>query len=135
MGQSLSGLSRLYSFFKDCREASKTADQFLRGVTSLESTIKQVESLITSIKGISDTSTEGVLASLAIYIEDCTKDIKRWLGEAKSGTKAWFKRFLVAVKKQSIKDVFQEMAAHKESIFPRLDNYWKVSKTFKLISI
>jgi hypothetical protein len=37
--------------------------------------IKEVESLIASVKGISDTSTEGVLASLAIDIEDCAKDI------------------------------------------------------------
>jgi hypothetical protein len=123
VGQSLSGLSSLYNFFKDCREVSKTADHFLRAVTSLESSIKQVESLITSVKGISDTSTEGVLASLAIHVEDCAKDIGRWLREAQSchpgygaGTKAMFKRFLVAVKKESIKDVFQEMAAHKASI-------------------
>jgi hypothetical protein len=75
MGQSLRGLTNLYNFVKDLREASKAADQLLRAVTSLERMIKEVESLIASVKGISDTSTEGVLASLAIDIEDCAKDI------------------------------------------------------------
>ena len=133
VGQSLSGLSSLYNFFQACREASKTADQFLRAVTSLASTIKEVESLIGSIKRIELSETEGVLASLAIHVEDCAKDVERWVGEARAcqmglgeGTKAcqtgggrakaWFKMFLVVVKKQSIKDVFQAMAAHKESI-------------------
>jgi hypothetical protein len=122
VGQSLSGLSSLYNFYKDLREASKTADQFLRAVTSLKKTIEEVEGLIACINGISDTSTEGVLASLAIHIEDCARDIARWEVEAKTchpggdGMKAGFKKFLVAVKKQGVKDVFQEMAAHKDSI-------------------
>lgn len=123
VGQSLIGLSSLYSFFIDCREASKTANQFLRALTSLEGTIKDVETLINSIKHISDNSTESNLASLTIHVEDCKKDIDRWLEEAQSclpghgpATKSVFKKFLVAVKKQSIKDVFQDMAAHKESI-------------------
>jgi hypothetical protein len=123
LGQALIGLSSLYDFFKDCREASKTADQFLRALTSLEGTIKDVETLIDSIKHVSGTLTESNLASLAIHVEDCKKDIDRWLKEAQSchpgsvtGTKSFFKKFLAAVKKQSIKDVFQEIAAHKESI-------------------
>lgn len=84
VGQSLSGLSSLYNFFKDCREVSKIADQFLRAVTSLESTITEVESLITSIKGISDTLTECVLASLPIHVDDCAKHVEKWLGETKA---------------------------------------------------
>jgi len=95
----------LYNFVKDLREASKTADQFLRAVTLLERTIKEVESLIASFKGISDTSTEGVLASLAIHIEDCAKDIAQWDLEARpchsegNGTKGNFKKFMAAIKK------------------------------------
>jgi Fungal N-terminal domain of STAND proteins len=123
VGQSLSGLSSLFNFFKDCRDASKTADHFLRSLTSLESTIKDVESLVTLVKNIPDTSAECTLASLAIHVEDCTKDIDRFLKEAQSchpgngpGTKSMFKNFLVAVRKQSIKDILQDMAAHKESI-------------------
>jgi hypothetical protein len=115
VGQSLIGLSSLYDFFKDCRDASKTADQFLRALTSLEGTIKDVETLIDSIKHISDTSTESNLASLAIHVDDCSNDIHRWLKEAQSchpeygpATKSMFKKFLVAVKKQSIKDVFRK---------------------------
>jgi hypothetical protein len=123
VGQSLCGLSSLHNFFKDCRDASKTIDQFLRAVASLERTIKDVESLINSVKHVSHASTESNLASLAIHMEDCTKDIDRWLKEAQSchpgygpWTKSIFKKFLIAVKKQSIKDVFREIAAHRESI-------------------
>lgn len=103
VGQSLSGLSNLYNFVKDLREVSKTADQFLRAVTSLKRTIKEVESLIVSVKVISDNSTEGVLAPLAIHIEDCAKDIVRWDLEARAchsewnGTKGNFKKFMAAI--------------------------------------
>jgi hypothetical protein len=123
VGQSLIGLSSLYNFFKDCRDASKTAEQFLQVLTSLEGTIKDVQTLLNSIKDISDTSTESNLALLAIHVEDCQKDIEEWLKEARSchpgngpGTKSVFKKFLAAVEKQSIKDIFRKMTAHKESI-------------------
>lgn len=123
VGQALVGLSSLYDFFKDCRDASKTIDQFVRAVVSLERTIKDVESLVHSAKNVHQASIDSNLASLAIHMEDCTKDINRWLKEAQSchpgygpWTKSVFKKFLVAVKKQSIKDVFQEIAVHRESI-------------------
>jgi hypothetical protein len=89
----------------------------------LEGTVKDVEILIDSIKHISDTSTESNLASLAIHLEDCKKDIDRWLKEAQSchpengpGMKSVFKKFLVAVTKQSIRDIFQQIAVHQDSI-------------------
>jgi hypothetical protein len=89
----------------------------------LKGTINDVEILIDSIKHTSDALMESNLASLAIHLEDCAKDIDRWLKEAQSchsengpGTKSVFKKFLVAIKKQSIKDIFQEIAAHKDSI-------------------
>lgn len=129
VGQSLIGLSSLYNFFKDCRDASNTADQFLRALTSLESTIKDVDRLIKSVPDVSQASTETNLASLTIHVDDCKKDIERWLKEAQSchpgsvtGSKSIFKKFLFAVKKQSIKDVFQEIAAHQRGIQLSLTN-------------
>jgi hypothetical protein len=128
-GQSLVGLSSLYKFFKDCRDASKTIDRFLNVVDSLVVTIEDVERLINSIEQASGASTEINLASLTIHLDDCKKDIERWLEEAQSchpgsvtGTKSVFKKFLVAVKKQSIKDVFHQIAAHQRGIRLSLSN-------------
>ena len=121
--QSLSNLSSLYNFFKDCRDASKTVDRFLIAVKSLERTIRNVESLLQSIKCIPEAPAESNLASLTVHVEDCKKDIEIWVREARSsrpgigpGATSVFRKFPVVVRKQSIKDVFREMAAHKESI-------------------
>lgn len=93
VGQSLSGLSSLYNFFKDCRDASKTVDRFLIAVKSLERTIRDVESLLESIKCIPEAPAECNLASLTIHVEDCKKDIEINMGERGSvfsaGNWAW----------------------------------------------
>jgi hypothetical protein len=88
----------------------------LIAVKSLERTIRDVESLLESIKCIPEAPAES-------NVEDCKKDIEIWIREARSsqpgiglGAASVFRKFLVAVRKQSIEDVFREMAAYKESI-------------------
>lgn len=124
VAQSLSGLAKLIGFFKDYRDASKTIGRFLLEINSLEGAVKDVEILISRVEKDSEAAIQCNLASLNIHLDDCTNDVNRWLKQAEEtfgyagfmDTKAWFKNFLVATKKQSIKDVFQEMASHKANI-------------------
>jgi hypothetical protein len=122
VGQAIGGLSKLSNFFKDCRNVSKTADRFLRDVSALEKALKDVEAFLTQAQTLSDAFHGTDLASLTINVEDCSKDAQRWVKEAEGlgltsgNSKSWFKKFLVAVKKESIKDIFEEIKNHRSSI-------------------
>jgi hypothetical protein len=123
VGQSLAGLNNLYNLFQDCRNASKTAERFLDEATKLKETIEEVEKLLGRIRNVSSDPASSTLASLTIHLEDCRKDIARWLVVAQqhaitghSTAKKAFKKFLLAIKIRSIKDLFQEISGHRHSL-------------------
>jgi hypothetical protein len=68
-----------------------------------------------------------VLASLQVQIDDCSKDVYKWLAmagrchpDSSTGTKASFKKFLVALEKQKITDIYVEIATYKDNITTKL---------------
>ena len=70
---------------------------------------------------------QSILSSLEIQLEDCSKDVYNWVRIASEqhpkfavGTKATFKKFLVATNKDNITDIFKEVAAHQDNITLKL---------------
>lgn len=128
-GQALDGIIRLRAFFKDCASASKTIDRFLRDLNSLIQTLEDVKCIISTLGDAGPTSFERrtILSSLHIQLEDCSKDAYDWVRIAAeqhpkltTGSKATFKKFLVAANKDSIEGVFKEITSHRENITLKL---------------
>jgi hypothetical protein len=123
VGQSIHGLNHLYNLFKDCRDASKTAERFLNEVIKLKETLEEVKKLVDRIRSVCSDPASSTLASLTIHLEDCGKDVARWLIAAQqnpisglSTPKNAFKKFLLGIKIKSIKDVFREISRHRDSL-------------------
>jgi archaellum component FlaC len=76
VGQSLSGLSKLYDFFQGCQNASKTISRFLSELTRLEKAIREVEDLISKIGESLEKPEESILTSLTFHLEDCERSCK-----------------------------------------------------------
>jgi hypothetical protein len=89
-------------------------------VTSLTDALKDVEMFLAKAQSLSDVLHGTDLASLSINVEDCSRDIAGWVKEAEgmvSGlTKSWFKKFVAAVKKQNMRDIFYQIGSHKSTI-------------------
>jgi hypothetical protein len=126
-GQAITGITRLNDFFLDCRSASKTADRFLKELESLKQAVEQVEGLLKALDHRDVSAVQGTFASLQIQLEDCKSDVDGWVAQAEKsrpsfgrGAKSAFKKFLVAVNKNSIKDVFTEIAVHRDNISLKL---------------
>ncbi|KAE9366214.1 hypothetical protein N431DRAFT_430365 [Stipitochalara longipes BDJ] len=123
-GQSVNGIIALRSFFQDCAAASHAVERFLKRLNELIQILEDVRELM---KKLGDAPTksipDSVLASLQGQIDDCSKDIYKWLAMARkchpassSGSKASFKKFLVALEKQKITDIYVEIARYKNDI-------------------
>jgi hypothetical protein len=123
VSQSLHGLNNLYNLFKDCRDASKTAERFLNEIIKLKETLEEVEKLVERIRHVCSDPAISTLASLTIHLEDCGKDVARWLITARqhptsgdSTAKNAFKKFLLGIKIKSVKDIFHEISWHRDSL-------------------
>ncbi|KFY95329.1 hypothetical protein V500_02834 [Pseudogymnoascus sp. VKM F-4518 (FW-2643)] len=119
-GQAIVGLGKLCDFFRDCRNVSKTANRFFRDVTSLTEALKNVEAFLTKAQSLSNALHRTDLASLCINVEDCSKDVAEWVKKAEGmvsdATKSWFKKFVAAVEKQSVSDIFDQIGSHRSTI-------------------
>lgn len=128
-GQALDGILKRRGFFKDCVSASKTVDRFLRDLNSLIQTLEDVKSIITRLKNAtaSTFNNKAMISSLQIQLEDCSKDVHEWIWIASEqhakfpkDNKAIFKRFMVAVNKESYADIFKEIGNHRDALAPKL---------------
>ena len=124
-GQALEGIIKLRGLFKDCASSSKAIDRFLRDLNSLIQTLEDMRWIVTAIEGaiLGCLDCKPILSSLQIQLEDCSKDVYDWLRMASeqhpkfaSGSKATFKRFLVAANKESIEGILKEIESHKGNI-------------------
>jgi hypothetical protein len=128
VGQSVNGIIALRSFFQDCAEASPSIKQFLKRLNSLIQILEDVRDLMRKLEKAPTKAVKGyILASLQVQIDDCSQDIYKWLAMARkchpassTGTKASFKRFLVALEKQKITDIYVEIATYKDNITTKL---------------
>jgi hypothetical protein len=121
-GQAITGITNLRNLFQGCASASRSIDRFLRDLNSLLQTLENVKTVVANFE-TSCSLADSSFASLKIQLEDCAKDVFLWRQEAaamhpgfRSGTKATFKKFLVAVTKDDYNDIYRDIANHKHNL-------------------
>jgi hypothetical protein len=127
-GQAVNGIILLRGFFQSCSSESYSIEKFLKRLSDLIQILEHTRDLITKIRTApSKIVPESILASLQIQLDDCNKDVYRWLAMAKAclpasntGTKAAFEKFLVALERQIITDIYVDISAHKDNIMAKL---------------
>ena len=129
VGQALDGIMKLRAFFKSCTIASKTVDRFLRDLNSLIQTLEEVKNIVARLENVpaSTFDNEAMISSLQYQLEGCSKDIYDWVQIASeqhskfsNGSKAVFKRFMVAVNKESYADILREIGSHRDGLMLKL---------------
>lgn len=120
LSQCIGNTKALRDFFADVSSASTVVRYFLRDIESLLQSFQAVNDLI--LKIAPHISSLHVL-QLRIDLENYDKDAKRWVKTAKalqpassSGAKAYFKKFAIAVKLKSVKDIQEELERYKSAI-------------------
>jgi hypothetical protein len=123
----VNGTIRLRGFFKDYASASKSVDRFLCELNSLIHTLEGVTDIVLKLDNMSSFEEKAILLSLEGQLRDCEKDVYGWVRigseyrpRSVSGSKAMFKKFLVAVNKERITDIFRDIASHKANISLKL---------------
>jgi hypothetical protein len=127
-GQAMNGIIILRGFFQSCSSESRSIERFLKRLNELIQILEHASDLIAKLRAApSKIVPESILASLQIQLDDCNKDVYGWLATAKTclpasntGTKAAFKKFLVALERQRITDIYVEISAYKENIMTKL---------------
>lgn len=127
-GQTIDGIVKLHCFFKDVSSASRTISRFLQGINHL---IKLIEDVKTLLQSVAESATQlggdFKIAALEIQLEDCSRDVYRWLQLARNyhpgfstGTKAGFKKFWVAVNTGEVRGISEDIKEHRNGIIASL---------------
>jgi hypothetical protein len=127
-GQAVNGIIILRGFFQSCSSESHSIEKFLKRLNELIQILEHARDLMTKLKTApSKIVPESILASLQFQLDDCNKDVYSWLAMAKAslpasntGTKVAFKKFLVALERQRITDIYMEISVHKDNIMTKL---------------
>jgi len=127
-GQILSGIVKLQGIFDTYIEASRTIAKFTSALKSLLDTVQEVKDLIQKLEHASTFIAKSILSSLQTQLEACSRDVLQWakvananrVGKAGSTFDTVFKKFLVALKKDSIDTIFKEVGAHQDGIAIKL---------------
>ncbi|KAF4633145.1 hypothetical protein G7Y89_g4979 [Cudoniella acicularis] len=144
-GQTVDGIVKLHGFFKDVAAASRTIEKFLQDMNFLIKTIEDVRSLLGKISTTLPTSTDLKVVALEYQLQDCSKDVYRWLNIARdyhpdfsTGSKASFKKFWVAANKVAVSGISQDINHHRHGIVASLavlGRSFDISNCQKLMSI
>jgi hypothetical protein len=116
-GQCVAGAQSLRSLYQDIVAASHTVETFVKDVNSLLRTLEDVKALLKKIQHQApELADEVSLTSLKLQLDDCNQEIDSWLRTAQStkpvggkGTRAWFRKFRMAIDKQSRNNVRADM--------------------------
>ena len=127
-GQTIDGIVKLHCFFKDVSSASRTIGRFLQGINQLIKLIEDVKTLLLSVaESPTQLGADFEIAALDIQLEDCSRDVYRWLKLARdhhpgfsTGTKAGFKKFWVAVNKGEVRGISEDIREHRHGIVASL---------------
>ena len=118
--QSIDGLVKFKELFADASAASKTVDALNSDINSLIQTLEDAWHILEKIEAQKATIN---FASLDIKLADCSQDISIWLSTAKllrptgeHGGKAWLKKFRLAVNKNAVQGVRNEISRHRQII-------------------
>jgi hypothetical protein len=127
-GVTIDSIVKLHGFFKDVSSASRTISRFLQDINKLIKLMEDVKTLLRSVAGIPAQPGAGFkIAALEIQLEDCSRDVYRWLQLASDhhpgfskGTKAGFKKFWVAVNKGEVRGISEDIKEHRHGILASL---------------
>ncbi|KUJ19402.1 uncharacterized protein LY89DRAFT_716917 [Mollisia scopiformis] len=128
VGQALNGIIILRGFFQSCASESHAIQRFLKRLNDLIQIIEHARDLMIKLSSAPPKIVpESILASLQIQLDDCNKDVYGWLAIAReclpasnAGTKAAFKKFLVALERQKMTDIYMEISVHKDNTMTKL---------------
>ena len=119
-GQCVTGIIALKDFYSDVASASTTIGHFLRDLNSLLTALVQVEEVC---RKITDPVSNLIVSPLYIHLEDCKKDVFKWLKVAgdlrpagDKGRRAWFKKFWVASNQNDVNNIRKEILRHQHGI-------------------
>ncbi|KAH8670114.1 hypothetical protein BGZ60DRAFT_514821 [Tricladium varicosporioides] len=119
-GQTIDGIIKFTSFFSDISSASRTIERFLQSLNQLIKLIEDVKSLLSSV---ADDGADFKIAAMEIQLDDCSKEVYRWLKVAKEhhpafsiGTKKGFKKFWVAVHKGKVRSISEDVKEYRHEI-------------------
>lgn len=108
------------SFFEGFpKTASKSIEKSMKGLNNLIQCLALVRKLMKQLAvRQSIVVTDNILANL----QNCNKDVYRWLDQAEelipsssTGGKAILRKFLLALEKQKLKDIYSEISVYEEN--------------------
>lgn len=121
--QMIDGIIKLKTFFGEVSRSQKTVLEFLYDIECLNRTLEDVRGLLSNIRNHTISRSDVFVATLEIYLMECSTDIKEWIKVAekidpasKNGAEAFFKRFRVAVDKRGISDLGGRVTTHQLKI-------------------
>lgn len=118
--QSIDGLQKFKELFSDASSASRTISRLLDDINSLIQVLEEVREIVEQFEA---QKKEKNFASLDIKLADCSRDIQIWLSTARilrpsaeHGGRAWLKKFRLAVNKDAIQTIRDEISRHRQII-------------------
>ena len=118
--QSIDGLVKFKDLFDDASSASKIINRLLDDINSLIKVLEDVKDILEEFESQKRGKN---FASLDLKLADCSKDIQIWLATARllrpsadHGSKAWFKKVRLAVNKDAVQSIRDEIARHRHII-------------------
>ena len=118
--QSIDGLNRFKELVSDASSASKIISRLLDDINSLILVLENVRHILERYDA---QKKEKNFASLDVKVSDCSKDIQIWLSTARilcpsaeHGGKAWLKKIRLAVNKDVVQTIRDEIGRHRQII-------------------
>ena len=118
--QSIDGLHKFRELFLDAASASKIVNRLLDDINALIKVLEDVRDVLEQFEAQKKAKN---FASLDIKLADCSKDVQVWLSTARilrpsaeNGGKAWLKKFRLAVNKDAIQTIRDEIGRHRQII-------------------
>lgn len=123
-GQCISGAQTLRALYSDIVDTSKTVKSFSKDVNDLLRTLTDVRLLLEKIQDQDSLLTDELLfTTLRLQLEDCDTEIGTWIRTAEKakaaggkGTRGWFKKFWMALDKDSTNSVRADMQKRRLEI-------------------
>ena len=119
--QSIDGLVKFKELFDDAASASKVIGRLLDDINGLIQLLEDVQNVAEKLEA--KKGEQQNFASLDLKLADCSKDIHVWLSTARilrpsaeHGGKAWWKKIRLAVNKDAIQTIRNEIGRHRQLI-------------------
>lgn len=119
--QSIDGLVKFKELFDDASSASKIIARLLDDINGLIQLLEDVQNVAEQFEA--KKGEQQNFASLDLKLADCSKDVHIWLSTARilrpsaeQGGRAWWKKIRLAVNKDAIQTIRNEISRHRQLI-------------------